>query len=246
MRLRELLKKIFRKEAFRSSRDAYDLWAVNYDQQPGNLMIDLDEGLFRELVEGLKLNNAVIVDVGCGTGRHWPGILSQVPASLTGFDASPGMIARLKEKFPNAKTLVSGDQRLEGFGNDSVDLIISTLTIAHIEDLRSYFDEWARVLKPGGKILLTDYHPEALKSGARRTFKHGNETIAIRNFVHSLSFIRQLAGQRNLIEERFLEKHIDENVKHYYETQNAMHLYEAFRDQPIIFGLLLKKTNASS
>jgi ubiquinone/menaquinone biosynthesis C-methylase UbiE len=246
MGLKELIRKVFRREKFKASSEAYDLWSGNYDRQPGNLMLDLDEKLFEELGLGLTLKNAVIVDIGCGTGRHWPAILAQEPASLTGFDSSPGMIARLKEKFPHSKAFVSSDQYLAEIRNESVDLIISTLTIAHIQDLRNYFDEWVRVLKPGGRILLTDYHPAALERGAKRTFKHQDKTIAIRNYVHSLSSIRQLAGQRNLTEERFLEKFIDEKVKHYYEAQDAIQLYEAFRSQPIIFGMLLKKSDASS
>lgn len=246
MGLKDLFKRILRRQEYKSSGEAYDLWAADYDEQPGNLMLDLDEQLVEEITGGISLRNARIVDIGCGTGRHWPRLLSKQPDRLAGFDSSEGMIARLKEKFPNAKAWVSRDQYLAGIGDETVDLVLSTLTIAHIKDLRGYFDEWARVLKPGGRLLLTDYHPEALKSGAKRTFKYGQETIAIRNFVHPLSLIRELAGQRHLVEERFLERKIDEKVKHYYDSQNASRLYEAFRNRPIIFGILLKKPDASS
>jgi len=45
-------------------RRAYDLWAGGYDSQPGNLMLDLDEKLFSELIDPLDIKGAVIADIG--------------------------------------------------------------------------------------------------------------------------------------------------------------------------------------
>ena len=38
-----------------------------------------------------------------------------------------------------------------------------------------------------------------------------------------------------------LEKTIDETVKHYYDVQNAMHIYERFKGFPIIYGLHFRR-----
>ena len=53
---------------------AYDLWSEKYDHQPDNLMLALDEEIFSALLEGLNLQNKIIADIGCGTGRHWKNI----------------------------------------------------------------------------------------------------------------------------------------------------------------------------
>ena len=50
--------------------------------------------------------------------------------------------------------------------NESCDCIISTLTIAHIQNAEEAITEWNRVLKPGGQMIITDYHP--VGTGERR------------------------------------------------------------------------------
>ena len=83
---------------------AYDLWAGTYDIQPGNLMLALDEEVFSSLLNPIKLHNKVVIDVGCGTGRHWQKILDKAPAKLIGFDVSMEMLKILQQKFPHAET----------------------------------------------------------------------------------------------------------------------------------------------
>lgn len=208
-------------------------------------MLDLDERVFGELLYGVDIKDNVVVDVGCGTGRHWQKLLDKQPAKLIGFDSSPGMLEKLKTKFPAAEVQVSYDARLTGLQSASCDLVISTLTIAHIEDPAAYFGEWARVLKPGGQIILTDYHPDALKKGAKRTFIHSGQTIAIRNHIHTIARIREIAGQLGLSEVRFIERKIDDSVRSYYEKQNALALFEKFKGVPIIYGIHLKKPDVT-
>lgn len=84
--------------------EAYDAWADTYDYQPGNLMLDLDEQLFTELVKNTDLKNKRVADIGCGTGRHWQKLYSLNPKLIIGFDVSEGMLNQLKRKFPAALT----------------------------------------------------------------------------------------------------------------------------------------------
>ena len=79
---------------------AYDLWAVSYDSQPDNLMLALDEEVFYGLLNHININNKLIADVGCGTGRHWKKILDNEPKKLIGFDVSEEMLKMLQQKFP--------------------------------------------------------------------------------------------------------------------------------------------------
>jgi ubiquinone/menaquinone biosynthesis C-methylase UbiE len=221
---------------------AYDLWAGAYDAQPGNLMLDMDEELFGNLLDQAKLTGQCVVDIGCGTGRHWKKILRKNPSKLVGYDVSAGMLEKLKEKFPGAETHLLTDHRLKELADASCGLVVSTLTIAHIEDIEPVMKEWNRVLQPGGEIIITDYHPEALSRGGKRTFRHGNKILAVRNYIHPVEKVRQMARQRGWTELRFSEKVIDDSVKGYYEKQNALELFEQFREVPIIYGLHFKKT----
>jgi ubiquinone/menaquinone biosynthesis C-methylase UbiE len=223
---------------------AYDQWSAAYDSQPDNLMLALDEELVADLLNGITLESKIVADIGCGTGRHWSKILSRHPEKILGFDVSAGMLARLKEKYPQAETFLLTDNQLSGLEDGCCDLLLSTLTIAHIQNPEEALKEWYRVLKPGGSLIITDYHPAALIKGARRTFQYAQETIAIRNYVHSLEKLNEITRQLQFTPLRFMERNIDEGVKHYYIKQGAAALYEQFYGTPIIYGMHLTKTDA--
>jgi ubiquinone/menaquinone biosynthesis C-methylase UbiE len=220
---------------------AYDLWAATYDAQPDNLMLAWDEEIFSSLLNDVNLQNKIIADIGCGTGRHWQKIFNLHPKKLIGFDVSEGMLKMLKQKFPKADTHLLKDGHPDELKDHSCDFIFSTLTIAHIENAENVFTEWKRVLKPGGEMVITDYHPTALAKGGKRTFTHNGETVEIKNYVHSIDKIKKIARQLDLEVIRFVEKSIDESAKPYYEKQHAIAVYEAWKGMPIIYGIHLKK-----
>lgn len=224
--------------------EAYDNWSPDYDSQPDNLMLAMDEQIMTSLLEDVGFQLEVVADIGCGTGRHWEKLKKRNPGKMLGFDVSKGMLARLKEKYPEAETWLLKDRRLPGLADNSCDLVISTLTIAHIRKPGEALEEWIRVLKPGGHLLITDYHPVALEQGAKRTFRYQQQTISIRNYIHPIGKIREKAGQLGLVQKRFIERQIDDAVKPFYEKQQALEAYEKFYGTPIIYGILLIKANA--
>ncbi|QKJ29919.1 methyltransferase domain-containing protein [Mucilaginibacter mali] len=220
---------------------AYDIWSVNYDNQPGNLMLDLDEVVFRRLLSAIDIKDKRVADIGCGTGRHWQKMLQWQPAHITGFDVSAGMLNRLKEKFPQADTELVTNDSLLNIPTDNFDIIVSTLTVAHIKNLENSLLNWCRIVKNNGDILITDFHPQALDMGGQRTFKHNGSHIAVRNFVHQLASIKAIMSLKDwevVSEQQII---IDETLKHYYESQNALHVYEKFKGMPIIYGLHFKQ-----
>jgi ubiquinone/menaquinone biosynthesis C-methylase UbiE len=234
----------FRQEVTeKNSAEAYDLWSENYDSQPGNLMLDLDEILFPKLLNKAIIQNKAIADIGCGTGRHWSKILKSNPFSLTGFDVSEGMLSKLGEKFPDAHTYQIKDDQLSNVSSASFDTILSTLTIAHIEDIERALDAWCRILKPKADIIITDFHPKLLAFGGKRTFTHNNERLAVKNFVHPISTIKSILHEKGFRQVAEEEVRIDESVKHYYTLQNALKVYERFYDFPVIYGIHLRRNN---
>ncbi len=225
---------------------AYDLWSADYDDQPDNLVLALDAEIFCDLLQKVPARDRVIADIGCGTGRHWKTILENQPKSLTGYDTSDGMLQTLQKKFPSAITFKSHENFLPQLQTASVDLVISTLTIAHIENINEAFGEWNRILKKGGYLIITDFHPSALASGAKRTFAHGKKIRSVKSFVHPLDQLIKTTTEMDWKTVELHERFIDESVKHYYEKQNASALYEKFKGTPIIFGLLLNKADGIS
>ncbi len=204
-------------------------------------MLALDEALFSSILKTINIKNKVIVDVGCGTGRHWKKILEQEPGQLLGYDVSAGMLQILKEKFPEAITHQLSGNHLAQTADNAVDMLISTLTIAHIKDAGAALQEWNRVIKPGADIIITDYHPGVLQKGGKRTFKHENKTVSVKNYIHSIPTLQFIAGRLNWKQILIIEKKIDESLKPFYEKQGALRVYEEYVGNPVIYGIHFKK-----
>lgn len=223
------------------SVEAYDIWAQNYDAQPNNLMLLLDEQVFGSLLNDVDIAGKQVADIGCGTGRHWAKLLSNNPAQLTGLDVSQGMLNRLQNKFPQAKTQQITADTFARIPDATYDVIVSTLTVAHIENIDQALQTWSRILKPEGDIIITDFHPDALAIGGKRTFNHGNTQIAVRNFVHHVTDIENTLIHNNFGLINKDERIVNATVKHYYTSQNALPVYEKFKGQKIIYGIHLRR-----
>lgn len=225
----------------KNSSDAYDLWSVNYDRQPGNLMLDLDEILFSKLLTAIDLENKNVADIGCGTGRHWDKILAKNPALLTGFDVSDGMLTRLKEKYPGAYAYKIRDDLFSAARNAPFDVILSTLTVAHIENLERALENWCNILKADAEIIITDFHPKMLAFGGKRTFKYQNRSLTVRNYVYPVETIKHVLRSNGFKIVREEEFKIDETSRSYYAEQNALPIYEQFKGFPVIYGIYSKR-----
>lgn len=244
------LKQLFRPDAQPESdpAEAYDIWSETYDNQPDNLILALDRALCQQLLAAIPVTGRTIVDVGCGTGRHWPALSGRSPARIVGYDVSAGMLNRLRNKYPRAEThLLSGDAgfTLTGLADASCDFVLSTLTVAHLPDLAAALTEWNRVLRPGGDILITDYHPTALAKGGQRTFRLGQRLIAVRNHIYPIPRLLALSHQLGLTEVTLVERKIDATMQPWYQRQNALPVFRRFLGVPMIYGLHLKKPDAA-
>jgi ubiquinone/menaquinone biosynthesis C-methylase UbiE len=248
MTIFQKIERFFSRRLFASGNEsphaAYNEWAKDYDSQPDNLMLALDEEVFSALLNEVDIANSIVADIGCGTGRHWKKMFESNPRKLIGFDVSEGMLKMLRHKFVDAETYLLINDKLRQLTSESCDIVISTLTIAHIKNADAAIAEWNRILKPGGYMIITDYHPSALQKGAKRTFKQNNKTVVVRNYIHTLANLRSIARQLHLQECRLIEREIDESAKAFYEKNNALDVFKKWEGTPIIYGMCLKKPDA--
>jgi SAM-dependent methyltransferase len=111
----------------------------------------LDPVMLGRVAEG-RFERAL--DVGCGEGRFCR-MLRAAGVTATGIDPTGPLIEKARQRDP------SGDYRLGeagklGFEAASFDLVVSYLTLIDIDDFRAAIDEMARVLKPGGSLLIAN------------------------------------------------------------------------------------------
>lgn len=111
------------------------------------------ERLFATVADVVELAGARILDVGCGTGRHLPGIRER-GGEPVGLDLSPSL---LEEAARTGVPLVRGDMRALPFAEGRFDGLTSLFTsfgyFSRDED-RTVVQEAVRVLRPGGFHVL--------------------------------------------------------------------------------------------
>jgi ubiquinone/menaquinone biosynthesis C-methylase UbiE len=110
----------------------------------------------------------VVLDLGCGSGASTRAVLAAWASAggptggieVTGVDASDGMVAQARAKtWPDGVDLVVSDAvtHLRTLPDGSVDGVLGAYLLRNVPDRQALVDEVARVLRPGGVVVLHDY-----------------------------------------------------------------------------------------
>ena len=146
--------------------EGYRVWSQTYDE-PGNAAFDIDEPVVHKIVDSLP--PGVVVDAACGTGRYAQS-LAERGHRIIGVDSSPDMLARARVRVPQGEFLLGDLHRLP-VGDAEVDLVVCALALTHVPAPKPVIAEFARVLRPGGHLLISDVHPEAVARGSIPTLR---------------------------------------------------------------------------
>jgi ubiquinone/menaquinone biosynthesis C-methylase UbiE len=100
---------------------------------------------------------AVVADVGAGTGFVIDGLLP-VASRIVGFDASPEMLAVARQKFADVEqvTFREAEGAALPAADDSFDAVFANMYLHHAPEPEAAIREMARLLRPGGKLVITD------------------------------------------------------------------------------------------
>jgi ubiquinone/menaquinone biosynthesis C-methylase UbiE len=107
-----------------------------------------------------KKEGIIIVDLGCGDGIVSKEILNINPnARYIGLDVSEVALGIASNRLPGVEFYkINSDGKLP-LENDLADFVFTSEVIEHVYDTEYAFSEMARILKPGGRLLLTTpYH----------------------------------------------------------------------------------------
>ena len=105
-----------------------------------------------ERVRRGKFGNAI--DVGCGEGRFCR-MLKTAGVKPTGIDPTAAFIELARQRDPGGDYRLGRAEALE-FADGSFDLAVSYITLIDIPDFRAAIGEMARVLRPGGALLMAN------------------------------------------------------------------------------------------
>ena len=105
-------------------------------------------------VEAAALVSGHVLEIGCGWGRGLE-LLTKAAMQYTGIDKNEELIAALRTEYPDSTFIAANIPPLSDVADDSFDYIVTFQVIEHIENDDLFIKEAHRVLKPGGKLLLT-------------------------------------------------------------------------------------------
>lgn len=132
----------------------YAIWSDSYDE-PGNPIVAIEQRVVAGLLAQRPLGAAL--DAACGTGRH-ARTLVDLGHTVTGVDLTPEMLERARVNVPEASFAVA-DLRALPFDDGAFALAVCGLALAHLPSLEAGVGELARVLAPGGHLIVSVLHP---------------------------------------------------------------------------------------
>jgi ubiquinone/menaquinone biosynthesis C-methylase UbiE len=141
---------------------AYEQQAAGYDAEAGGGLFATDETVVAEYLSGRE--PGVALDAACGTGR-FAEFLARCGHRVIGVDSSPDMLAYARRRVPDGEFRVGELDRLP-LPDDSVDVIVCALALVHVPRLQPVLAEFARVLRPGGDLVISDVHHELVTRGS--------------------------------------------------------------------------------
>jgi len=147
---------------------AYDRWAPVYDLVFGAVF---ERGRHAAIAAAERVGGRIL-EVGVGTGISLPGYSKS--CRLCGVDISESMLRKAQDRVAelglnNVEGLWVMDAENMSFPDDSFDVIVAQYVITTAPNPEATLDEFARVLKPGGEIVLVSR--VGAEAGLRRSLE---------------------------------------------------------------------------
>lgn len=139
--------------------DHYDQFATSYHAENAGSLLNA----WYERPAMLRLAGDVrgrtILDAGCGSGPL-SAELRDRGAAVSGFDGSPAMIELARRRLGDDVPLTVADlARPLPYADGAFDDVVASLVLHYLEDWHAPLTEMHRVLKPGGRFILSVNHP---------------------------------------------------------------------------------------
>lgn len=147
----------------------FDAWSAWYDVLFPSVVY---QAIHLRLLEYIELpDSPTVLDLGCGTGKLLDRLAQQFPTLHgIGVDLSPAMIAQAQAQNPHPDRVEFRQGRSDRLPLDAncVDVVTSTISMAHYLDLPAALAELRRVVRSDGAIYWVDIVPGCGQTGQVR------------------------------------------------------------------------------
>ena len=144
---------IHNKDPYKTLAKVYDRWVEPLNNTLRKIMLKMQP----------PQKDMQVLEVGCGTGSNLR-LFQQAGCKISGIDLSPAMLQQARAKLGEGGDLQLADASEMPWAADSFDLALAMLTLHEMpgDIRRPVISEMLRVVKPGGRLLIVDFHPGPL------------------------------------------------------------------------------------
>jgi phosphatidylethanolamine/phosphatidyl-N-methylethanolamine N-methyltransferase len=160
---------------------AYARWAPVYDALCGPIFVNGR----RAAAKAARQVGGQILEIGVGTGLSFADY--DATTEITGIDISEPMIARARQRaatgrYPHVKGLAVMDAQNLRYPDASFDCVVGQFVITLVADPERVLCECARVVKPGGQIILVNhlYSERGLAAAVERLLAQKARAVGLR------------------------------------------------------------------
>jgi ubiquinone biosynthesis O-methyltransferase len=144
---------------------AYRAWRAS---ELGRITDQIEEALIIGLIGPIRSER--VLDVGCGDGMLSVR-LAREGADVTGLDSDPRMLAAARDRASRSRAVVAyveGNATSLPFADDSFDVVVAVTVLCFVPDAGRALSEMARVLRPGGRLVIGELGRYSLWAVKRR------------------------------------------------------------------------------
>jgi ubiquinone/menaquinone biosynthesis C-methylase UbiE len=219
-------------------RAAFDRLARSYDAQDNPLWA-LERPELGALLPP-DLGGWLTVDLGGGTG-YWAAALARRGARRTVVvDLSHGMLRSGAGARPGLDWIQGDLQRLPLRGN-SFDLAVAGCCLSYAGRLGRALEECARILRRGGLLLISDYHPDGLRPGWTRGFALEDRQVVPRSREYRPAELAAAAHQAGLEIETLQEVAADQRLARFDRERRGLEPLESIRGLKVVIVARLRR-----
>ena len=145
-------------------RKMFDDISGSYDFLNKLLSMGVDARWRKKFIDQIKIKkNDQVLDIATGTGDIAIKIVKKYPVEVVGLDYSPKMIEQAKKKKKSMELenldFIVGDAENLPFEDESFDVITISFGLRNLGFYSKAFEEFFRVLKPGGALHILEFFP---------------------------------------------------------------------------------------
>jgi malonyl-CoA O-methyltransferase len=185
----------------------YELWAASYGENM-NPVQELESKALKELLPPLR--GCVVLDLGCGKGRVSRLALERGAEKTIGLDFSWQMLQAASAETCSASAYwLTGSAVDLPFKRETFDVVICALLMGHLQNPDAVLSKIYKVLRPGGFLLLSDFHPYETLRGSVRSFRdvESNRSFAIKQHAHQFEYYLKTFNKLGFTLEDLREPH---------------------------------------